>query len=277
MRRVVSIILIMICVFFVGCTNFNKKKLEDPIGVYNSILIDDSTTLNQFLRDGFPVNYKNKNSVSLLEYAVLKDSKKSVALLLSKGGDPDQNKIIYKVKSFDILELLVKNSTNINVKNSEGTPLIIDFIKNKPTKYTEYLIDSGVDLTVEDSDGWRPIFWASVTGENIILKKIIKSGSSPLSLDKKGNYPIYYATQHEKLMALLEYSYTLNVKNLDGEDILGEVYLRSVAMGYKDVLEKLLQKGVNVNYSSYGRGAREILDLTENVQIKEFLEKKGLK
>lgn len=276
MKKQVSIIIMIIFIFFTGCSN-NKIKTSTPNEIYSHILIDDSTSLELALNSGFPLNYENRDSVSLLKYAVLKDSQKSIALLLNRGANPDSDDIAFSIRSFETLELFAKHNFNVNQKNSSGDSLINYYIKNKPQKYSLFLIERGADIRVFDSSNWSPIFWASAIGDITVLDLLLNRGISPFVKDLEGNYPIYYANSSEKLSLLLKYKYNLKELNNEGENILGELFLKSVANNELETVKKLLSKGINIRYSSYGRGAMKIAADNENLEMISFLKSKGLK
>lgn len=271
------IVIFIVLIFLAGCSNGEKKQTINALDVYNSILIDDNVALSKSLSQGFPINYKNRDSLSLLDYSVMKDSLKSIELLLSKGVDPDKKFSIFKVKSLSALKIFVKNNANLNIKNEFGEPLLINFIKKKPTNYSLLLIEKKVNIKATDDDGWSPIFWASVTGDKKILDSLLKKGVSPLIKDSKNNYPVYYASEEDKIISLLKYDYNLKELNADGEVILGEVYLKAVANNSTNIINLLYKKGVNPNYKSYGRGALNIATEANNLEMIEFLQAHGVK
>lgn len=277
MIRRASLIIIIVLVFLTGCSNSQNNKTINALDIYNYILIDDNVALSNSLKEGFPINYKNRDSISLLDYAVMKDSLKSIDLLLSGGADYEKNNTIFKVKSIKALTFFIENGANLNIVNEMGDPLLIDYIKKKPTKYSLFLIEKGADIKASDNNGWNSLFWASITGDKRILDSILKKGGSPLTKDSKGNYPIYYASDEDKINSLLKFNYNINEVNLDNENILGEVYLKAVANNHPNIILQLYKKGVNPNYNSYGKGALDIATEANNEKMIEFLKSNSVK
>ena len=104
------------------------------------------------------------------------------------------------------------------------------------------------------------------------------SGGDFNKQDLKGNFPIYYAQDEKILLKLLDHTnYNLNAENKNGENILGEVYLRAVSHNYISVIEKLLEIGVNPNYMSYGDSALSIAKDNRNESMIKFLNSKGIR
>lgn len=103
-------------------------------------------------------------------------------------------------------------------------------------------------------------------------------GANFLEVDERGNYPIYYVYDEKNLMELLNIKgYDLKKRNLNRENILGEVYLRAVANGFTDVIKRVLELGVNPNYASYGDNAISIAKENKNSEMIKFLNDNGIK
>lgn len=268
--RKFQMLIVLLLTIFIGCSNSTKRVIPENL-VYEAILADDSRSLISFFNSGFSPDYRDENGISLLDMAIKYDSIESLKIITRK--DIDLGDSLFKVRSFQALEILVENGGELNGKNSYGESLLTYYIKRKPDTFSKYIISKGVLLDVEDNSGWKPIFWATSVGSSEILKELLKKGVNSLELDREGNFPIYYATDREKLNILLEYQYNLSQKNLEGENILGEVLMKAVANREFEVIEKLIKKGVNPNYRSYGRGTMDIAERAKDIEMLEFLKK----
>lgn len=287
-------IFILLIFTMVGCSN-NKKIINyNDIEIMSAINSDNSEMVNKILNSGVPVDYRFKNGDTLVGLTLKNDSLEVLRVLLKHkinlnepipsvkilGTDslsPAQTPIFY-VKSLEALKMVVNSGANINCINSEGTPLLTYFIKYKPMDYSVYLVENGADLNIKDKEEWTPVFWASIEGNERLLKIMYQQNpGSFLSKDKKGNYPIYYAFGEENINSLLEGQYNIDAKNIYGENILGEVYLKSVANGYISSVEKLFNLGINRNYKSYGENALNIAEKFDNQLMYNFLKEKGVK
>ncbi|MGL4402146.1 MAG: ankyrin repeat domain-containing protein [Fusobacteriaceae bacterium] len=271
MGKFQMLLVLLLTIFFTGCSNTPKKEIPENL-VYEAILADDSRTLTSFFNSEFSPAYKNKNGISLLDMAIKYDSLKSLGVLARQ--DLNLNEGLFRVRSFQALEILIKNGADPNIKNSFGEPLLTYYIKNKPDSFVKYIISQGASLKNEDSSGWTPLFWSASVGSSEILKELLNGGANPRERDREGNLPIYYVTDHDKLELLLEYEYDLNLKNKEGENIFGEILMKAVANREFLIIERLIKKGVNPSYRSYGRGAMDIAERAKDSEMIEFLNKK---
>lgn len=280
-----KIFFIILIVIFSGCTLFQRKESALPTieEVYSSILIDDNYRLNKYLIDGFPIDYVDEAGRNLLVIALANNSLNSIEVLLNKGVEVNKRDNfgktpIFYVRSYEALKKLCEDNADLNVTNSQEEPLLIYFIKNKPLSYSKYVVTQNLDFNLKDKNGWNAVFWASINGDSELISKMVQRGANFLELDKKGNYPIYYAYDEQNILELLNIKgYDLKKLNSNKENILGEVYLRAVANGFTSVVEKILKLGVNPNYASYGDTALSIATDNENVKMIKFLNNNGIK
>lgn len=258
---------IMLLLLFVGCSSFNKKKyIEDE--VIAAVVVDNVYILNRAIKNGFNIDQQLKNGDTLLSLALKEDSLQVIASLLSNGANitnylPARRNIgvdtiitsrppIFYVNSMEALQMFLNDKANINAFTGDGELLLNFYIKSRPQELALTLIKHGANLRVADSSKWYPIFWAVNIENEIILKQLLKNDSTQYLLkDDKGNYPIYYANSKEVIKELLKGEYNSTEKNIYGENILGEVYLKVKKLGYNDLIPLLLKKGVNPNYTSY--------------------------
>lgn len=279
-----NIFFLTLIVILSGCTLFQKKSTIPTVEqVYSSILLDDSYRLNKYLIDGFPLDYEDSNGKNLLVVALENNSLKSIEVLLNK--DIDKNKVdnqgktpIFYVRSFEALKKMCEDKVDLNIVDSQGEPLFIYFLKNKPLSYSKYIVTQNLDFELKDKNGWSGVFWSGITGDSELISKMQERGANFLALDNKGNYPIYYAYDEKNLLELLNIKgYDLKKTNSNRENVLGEVYLRAVANGFTEVISKLLALGVNPNYASYGDTAISIAKENKNIEMIKFLNDNGIK
>ena len=261
------LVIVVLFLTFIGCSNFNTKKYTED-EVVAAVVVDNVYILNRAIKNGFNIDQQFKNGDTLLSLALKEDSLQIIASLLSNGVNitnalPARKNVgsemitssrppIFYVNSLEALEMFLNDKANINVFTGTGELLLNFFMKTKPENLSITLINSGADLRVKDSSGWYPIFWAVNIGNEAILKELLKKDSTLYLLkDNKGNYPIYYANSKDIMKELLNGNYNPNEKNIYGENILGEVYLKAKKLGYNDLIPILLKKGVNPNYTSY--------------------------
>ena len=276
MRKIVFIF--MVIIFLNNCTLLKKKHkiIISPEQVSSAIVIDDNYLLNKYLSDGFPIDY-NFSGDTLLKKVLENNSLKSLKTLLNRGVDlelrDEYGKTpIFYVRSLDALKMLTDDGAEIDVYDKDNESLLTFFIKNKPESYSKFIIKKGVKM-----NDWDTLFWASIEGTPETIEYMAKNGADFSQKNKAGNYPIYYAYNQNNILELLKVaSYNFQETNLNNENILGEVYLRSVANGYIEVVDKLIQLGVNPRYMSYGDNALTIALNANNQDMIKYLKEKGL-
>lgn len=265
MKKILLGMIIML--LLIGCSS-SKRKVYQENELIAAVVADNVFVLNRAIRKGFDVNQILKNGDTLLTLALKENSLESISILLSNGANtneyipakeilgtdieiPSRPPLFY-VNSLDALNLFIKDNVNLNQIDGSGELLLNFYIKTKPESLSIELIKNNADLKILDTSKWYPIFWAVNIENEEILKEILKKDKKQyLSKDEKLNYPIYYANSKEVMKILLEGNYNINETNIYGENILGQVYLKAKQLGYNDIVEILIKKGVNRNYKSY--------------------------
>ncbi|MGL4999680.1 MAG: hypothetical protein ACRC5W_01570 [Cetobacterium sp.] len=261
------LILFTLLLSLIGCSSFDKKiYTEDEI--IAAVIVDNVYILNRAIKNGFNIEKELKSRDTLLSLALKEDSLQVISSLLVNGANltkdlPAKKNVgidtvissrspIFFVNSIDALEMFFNSKANLNTFTSDGELLLNFYIKTKPEKLVMNLIDKDIQLKILDSSGWYPIFWAvNIESEKILIELLKKDNSQYILKDKKGNYPIYYANSSEVIEVLLNGEYNPKEKNIYGENILGEVYLKVKKLGYDNLIPILLKKGVNPDYISY--------------------------
>lgn len=278
MKKLVYLCVVMI--FFSSCSTLDSKKDIENVSdeVINAVETDNTFLLNSFFSNNFPINYKSKNGKTLLMLAIENDSQRSLDMLLVRGADledeiEDGKTPIFYVRSLNVLNKLVIAGADINKRDSNNESVLSYFIKNKPLEYSNYLVISGARLDIENSEGWTPVFDAVVSGDIKLVEFMLENGGNFNKEDIYGNIPIFYTNDEKMLMKLLDIKgYDLAKRNRKNENIFGEIYLKSVSNGYVEVVEKLLNLGVNPYYMSYGDSAISIAREKNNLEMIKFLE-----
>ena len=295
-----KIFLVMILgIFFFSCSNRKKEKtitvdkIDIPYSmVEQSIDLDDSMSFKLFLDNGFDPNYISEDGETLLMRLVQINSLKSLRILLEYNVDlevetplkaiPNTNtyeptkRAIDFVKSKKALNLLIDAGADINYVDNLGNPLIIKFIKEKPESYTEILILNGVKLDVRDNELWTPLIWAVSKDKKNTIKTLLDNGANINLVDDRGNSAIYYAYDENTILMLLDKKIDKTLKNNDGENILGEVYLRSISNSYYRATKKIIEIGGDKDYSSYGDTPFGIARQNKDDKMIKLLESLGV-
>lgn len=253
MKRSFLFILIILTLASCGYLDIYKKKEISKLEVANTIMIDDYLLLNTYLSENVSPNLKIKGE-PLIDVALKYNSIDSLKLLITRGANINdlyfgKSPLCY-VKSLEALKILLKN--NIFIQDDT----FAYYIKNMPTSYLEEIIKA------HDFNNFHNIMLAINYGNPEIIRFLSKNGFIFNMKDKNLNYPIYYVDNEEMILTLLDVTtYDINAININNENVLGMVLLKSAKLGYIKVIHKLLELGVNINYMAYSRNALMIAKL----------------
>ena len=294
------LITIILGTLLISCSSLQKEKtievdkIEIPYSmVEQSIDLDDAMSLRLFLESGFDPNYISEGGETLLMKIVKNNSLKSLKEIISYGVDLEtetplkkrKNTTSYEatkraidfVKTKKSLDILVEAGADINYVDNLGEPLIIKFIKKRHNSYVEKLILEGADLNIADKEKWTPLMWAVVRKNKEIVKLLIENKADINLTDNRRNSAIYYAYDENIIKMFLTKDLNLYYKNKDGENVLGEVYLRSISNSYYHAVEEIIKIGGDKNYSSYGDTPMGIARENKDEKMIELLLKMGVK
>lgn len=87
------------------------------------------------------------------------------------------------------------------------------------------LIDSGIDVNLQDDNGWCPMHFFAQDGNVKAIEVALSNGANPNLTDAHGNGPLWTATMHAKgnfscVIALLDAGATANHQNAHGRSPL---------------------------------------------------------
>jgi ankyrin repeat protein len=218
----------------------------------------DREKIELILSRGAPVNEKNKNGDTPLQWATWRGKSDLVRLLISHGADYT----IFAASSVGdinrVKDILIANPAEVNAReNIYGTPLHLACAEGHK-EVAELLIFNGARI---DAREWRdetPLLWASQEGHKEVVELLILKGADV----RRGNWedvtPLHWASRkgHREVAALLIASGAdVNALSGDEEDRYMADCLRrgdrplhlACAGGHKEVVELLLSKGARVN------------------------------
>jgi ankyrin repeat protein len=290
---------IILGILVLSCSGMEKEKTVkvDKIEisysmVEQSIGLDDAMSLKLFLENGFDPNYMSEDGETLLMKIVKNNSLKSLKEIINYGVELEtemplekmENITSYKatkravdfVKSKKALDILLEAGVDINYINNLGVPLIINFIKVKSNSYVEKLILDKADLNIADNDRWTPLIWATSKRNKEVVSLLLENKADINITDYRRNSAIYYAYDENIIRMFLTKDLNLDYKNKDGENILGEVYLRSISNSYYDAVRNIIEIGGDKNYSSYGDTPIGIARENKDEKMIELLLKLGV-
>ena len=129
--------------------------------------------------------------------------------LLNRGADPDKGceedesdetvlHLAVVNENASVVEVLLKNGANVDVKDSVGnTPLLnaISFSGSSP-KITTFLIEHGADVHVVDTDKKTCLHLAMENDNDKLVVTLLKCGVSVRAEDKNGWTPLHEAAYY---------------------------------------------------------------------------------
>ena len=145
---------------------------------------------------------------NLLAYAVDKNAKNIVGLLLEHKADPnapsdDGKPVIYSaldVHNNTIIELLVKHGADVNLSAAVfGQSLLQEAITNGNAPIAQFLIKSGAN--VAHKGGFHedtPLHCAAKRGYLETTRMLISAGADPLCEDEQGKTALDIAVEHNR-------------------------------------------------------------------------------
>jgi ankyrin repeat protein len=114
----------------------------------------------------------------------------------------------------DLINLLIRKKTNLNVIDSNGNSLITLAIKYSHHGVLKLLITAGIDINNANHFGETPAFIATWTGNYLGLSYLVENGANINKSDKTGQSPIHVAlhNNNESILHLLfEYGADINI------------------------------------------------------------------
>ena len=278
MKREISILLIGFLLF--GCSNKSSRTSNNISDViYNGAFLGSTKLINEKINKGLDINNQYVQEKTLLIEAVRSNNMDTASELLKLGADIEKRDLhgrtaIFYSSSLEILKLLISHNAEMNIIDNNGVSLMNYFVENKPPEYSYLLIDSGLyskKINVNLKDEKLGFLLVEKDNKEIIDRIIRINPDIFQSKDKNGNYPIFYGKSSEVILSLLDIDYNLQEKNNYGEIILGEVYLKAVRNNELNIIKKIIRKGVNPKYHSYGETPLNIAKKNGNKAIIEYL------
>jgi len=155
-----------------------------------------------------------------------------------------------KYIDISVVEVLVKAGADVNIKDSNGDPLLCRACQWKNKAFAEWLIKNGADVNAKAKDGDTPLI-KLCKAEYVDLKmvtSVIDAGANIEAKDSDGWTPLIWAALHNEealTKLLIAKGADVNVKDKDGDPLLVLACDRSST--YTEMIELLVKGGANVN------------------------------
>lgn len=174
---------LIIFIFLIVNTGLNAEK---DVSLFNSILNDDLPQIEvlknkkELYNERGGIFYSNSN-VPNIEFNDI------TPLMLSVLISKDEK----------LVEFLIKNGANPNVKDSQGRDLLMLSIFN--SKIFKIIVhNKKYDASNIDFNGNTALHYAAVYGDASMIKKLIDHGWNPNQLNNYNESPLIYATYYGK-------------------------------------------------------------------------------
>lgn len=114
--------------------------------------------------------------------------------------------------------LSIINIVNINLLNEYGQNLLQESISYDNFFTMSYLIENGIDINHQDSDGKTPLHYCASLNNYSIAKKILEKKGDISICDNFGNNPLWVAVfnargKYDLVKLFLQYGANINNKN----------------------------------------------------------------
>lgn len=163
------------------------KKYKSELDIFEATSIGDTETVSQLLEK----NPEFLNSFSIDGFTALGLASffgrlSLVELFLGKGANPNiasNNRFKVSpihsacaISAFEIVELLIKHSADVNAKQMQGVTPLHSAAHNGQTKLSKLLIDNGAEINAKMDNGQTPLFMANERNFQETAELIIKNG-----------------------------------------------------------------------------------------------------
>jgi ankyrin repeat protein len=223
--------------------NENDKRAE-LLGwnaLHKAVWESDEEMVRKLLLTKVDVNVKDDIGFTPLNYAILKNDKKIIGILIKNGADIN-GELIRAVKDEDAekIKLLIELGADVNAEYSftysyhdyKNVNVLFQAVLNNNLEIINILIEAGVDVNKRDGDRKTPLFYVSDPRAEEMIKILCKAGADINAQDKYGNTALMYATPifygNKNVNYLIQAGADVNIKNKKGEtalDILFSHYL----------------------------------------------------
>ncbi|OUM59098.1 hypothetical protein PIROE2DRAFT_63981 [Piromyces sp. E2] len=163
--------------------NIVDSKIEVPDLIIN---INDKELLNILIPKYINVDMVDENGYTPLVYAVDSQNQSLMKYLLDNGADINlSNKIIEVIRliieqnKIDLLNYLVSNDLNVNMKDSNGNTLLVYAIQLKNETFINYLMECGSN----DEQGNSILYYSIKYGNETVFKHLIDSGADTQNIE----------------------------------------------------------------------------------------------
>ncbi len=143
---------------------------------------------------GAEVDLRSRNGSTPLCHAAARGQNDMVALLLSKGADPNlyglydttanyDTALIVAANSnhIDTLELLLSKGAKVDKRTNKGHTPLMEAAKRPYPAVVKLFIEKGANVNARGSHGHTALIFAAYNGQNENIKLLLAAGADPLA------------------------------------------------------------------------------------------------
>jgi ankyrin repeat protein/superfamily I DNA/RNA helicase len=165
-----------------------------------------------------------------------------------------------------IVELLIENKANLDLKSIEGATALIFASQKGNTEIVELLLNSGANPNLQNkNEGATALIYASKNGQTEMAKLLIENKANLDLQNNDGSTALMIASQngHSEIVELLiENKANLDLKSIEGATAL----MYASENGQTEIVKLLIENGANPNLQDKKEGATALMYASENGQ-----------
>lgn len=172
----------------------------------------DTARMRTLLRSGVNPNSQGGGGVTLLDWALRRQSRSAFDLLLGAGANPavvdssGDNVVRWAAMAGDTtyLALLLAHHVDPNVgTNRDGSPALVDALIAGCDRQVRMLVGAkGIDLNRADIVGNNALITAALINDFRHVLDLLKAGADPLARNKRGaTFQLYLGMTPEKVLS----------------------------------------------------------------------------
>lgn len=229
-----------------------EKDMYGDTVLHVAVMNHSSTDVLKLLIDhGAPINERNKQGITPLALSIERGLTDQVEFFAQNGADINAEDMEGKTpltraldsETIDMLKTLV-SVKNINAKDSSGnTPLHIAILRNSPTEYIKYIIESGADVNARNKNGDSVLYLSVIKNKKEAGELLLSNGADIFATNMQNISPLRVALTDSNILAWIINSQTLNTTDGNGNTPLHY----ACEWGLDNAVSALLEKGAKVN------------------------------
>lgn len=232
------------------------------------------------LENGADIHICNNDGWNALTGAYFKQRTDIVELLIERGAHFGRKYgeaallSAYEQGYGDTVRKLVSEGCNVNIMDSDGTPLLILAIRRGDLEAVKLFLEHGADANCRCSKG-NPALSVALDVHEGIAETLIEHSANPNIPDTEGWWPFHMAAErgNKNLCDLL----ITKGANLD-QRINGSstALIRAASKGHLKVVELLIERGANLDLTNpKGFTAYKLAELSKHSSVRNVLINSG--